>query len=50
MILPLPRRTPLPPPNPAKTELEYFAPEPASKAPLRELSVLDQMYGYYDAA
>jgi hypothetical protein len=28
----------------------YFRPEPATGAPLRELSVLEQMYGYYDAA
>lgn len=50
MMLPLQRRTPAAPAPAAKTGLEYFTREPASTAPPRELSVLAQMYGYYDAA
>ncbi|AMY67467.1 hypothetical protein [Frigidibacter mobilis] len=34
----------------AKATPAYFAPEPAGPVKLRELSALDQMYGYYDAA
>lgn len=34
----------------ARATPAYFAPEPATKTPLRELSVIEQMYGYYEAA
>ncbi|GGH60989.1 hypothetical protein GCM10011341_33750 [Frigidibacter albus] len=34
----------------AKATPAYFAPEPAGTVKLRELSALEQMYGYYEAA
>ena len=52
-----PSRTPLPAPSEPdvtpvaiKTEdaLAYYAPTPA-KGPLREISALDQMFGYWSA-
>ena len=34
----------------AKATPAYFAPEPAGPVKLREMSALEQMYGYYEAA
>ncbi|MDP3341952.1 hypothetical protein [Frigidibacter sp.] len=34
----------------AKATPAYFTPEPAGHVSLRELSALEQMYGYYEAA